>query len=115
MIGGNGGIGGNGSAGADGKDESGALYGQTVQEKNNASENWTVIASGNTSEKRYVKIESDGYPLWVSGVQVTSANATDVLANDPDNAGKVSFTPADGETKSSINTLQYTTEMQIMI
>ena len=42
------------------------------------------------------------YPLWVSDTQVTSANATDVLANDPDNAGKVSFTPADGDTPAKL-------------
>ena len=42
------------------------------------------------------------YPLWVGDTQVTSANATDVLANDPDNAGKVSFTPADGDTPAKL-------------
>ena len=38
--------------------------------------------------------ETTEYDLWVGGTQVTSANASDVLVNDPANAGKVSFTPA---------------------
>ena len=31
--------------------------------------------------------------LWVGGVQVTSANMNDVLVDDPDNKGKVSYNP----------------------
>ena len=35
----------------------------------------------------------DYYDLWVGGVQVTSANMNDVLVDDPDNKGKVSYNP----------------------
>ena len=41
------------------------------------------------------------YPLWVGGVQVTSANADDVLKGTP-NEGKVSFTPATDSTPATL-------------
>lgn len=46
------------------------------------------------------------YDLWVKGVQVTSANMADVLKDDPDNKGKVSYTPADGDTSPATLTLR---------
>lgn len=46
------------------------------------------------------------YDLWVKGVQVTSANMADVLKDDPDNKGKVSYTPADGDTSPATLTLK---------
>ena len=42
------------------------------------------------------------YDLWVGGVQVTSSNKGNVLAGDPVNDGKVSFTPAEGETPATL-------------
>lgn len=45
---------------------------------------------------------TDDYDLWVGGIQVTSANADDVLADDEMNKGKVSFTPAKGETPATL-------------
>ena len=36
------------------------------------------------------------YDLWVGGVQVTSENMDNILAGDPVNDGKASFTPAEG-------------------
>ncbi len=42
------------------------------------------------------------YNVWVGGVQVTSANRDNVLAGDPENDGKVSFTPADGSTPAKL-------------
>ena len=86
------GPGGEGSAGNNGIAASGALSGQTVKESND-SENWTDV-SGTTSTKRYVKVEGIvGYPLWVSGVQVTELNKGDVLKEDTKNKGKVSYDP----------------------
>ena len=45
----------------------------------------------------WIRKELTEYPLWVGGKQVTSANASDVLGN-----GKVSFTPADGDTPATL-------------
>ena len=42
------------------------------------------------------------YPVWVGGVQVTSANMGNVLADDPVNNGKVSFAPAEGTTPATL-------------
>ena len=42
------------------------------------------------------------YPLWVGGVQVTSANMDNVLKGDSVNDGKVSFTPAEDETPATL-------------
>ena len=45
---------------------------------------------------------NETYPLWVGGTQVTSANMNDVLAEDPTNKGKVSYTPAEGDTPAKL-------------
>ena len=42
------------------------------------------------------------YPVWVGGVQVTSANMGNVLAGDPVNDGRVSCTPTEGTTPATL-------------
>ena len=48
---------------------------------------------------------ADDYNLWVGGVQVTDVNKDNVLKDDldnPDNDGKVSFTPAEGSNPAKL-------------
>ena len=69
----------------------------TVSEVNDTS--LTVGGNDDPLNVKAVKVcytEAVSYPLWVDGVQVTSANRGDVLANDVKNKGKVSYTPAKG-------------------
>ena len=56
-----------------------------------------------TNRARYMAtVPITKYPLWVGGVQVNEENASDVLVNDPVNAGKVSYTPAEGDTPAKL-------------
>ncbi len=66
----------------------------TVSEVNDTR--MTVGGSNDPLNIQAVKVyytEAVNYPLWVDGVQVTSANKDDVLA-DETNKGKVSYSPA---------------------
>ena len=57
------------------------------------------------SEYKKVQFPTEvDYPLWVDGVQVSSINMSDVLADDETNKGKVSFEPVT-QTSPAILTL----------
>ncbi len=58
-----------------------------------------------THDQKWALImQIDKYPLWVGGIQVTSANAEDVLG-DADEGATVSFTPAEEGANPGILTL----------
>ena len=48
------------------------------------------------TEAQELKLGTEVFPLWVNGVQVSSVNKDNVLADDETNKDKVSFTPGNG-------------------
>ena len=70
----------------------------TVYAKGITVGNSTVTVTSNADSTKTATCEvTVAYPLWVGGVQVTNANANNVLDD-----GTVSFTPASGETSATL-------------